>query len=95
MYSDVLSWMMKTILGISPDDNEATFEKIEIAPYFFQELTFARGYYDTPKGRVCVAWERVEGGVALKMDAPEAQFVWYGGRFLPKGRTELLVKVDT
>ena len=94
MYSDVLSWMMKTILGISPDDNEATFEKIEVAPYFFQNLDFARGYYDAPKGRVGVAWERVADGISLKIDAPESHFVRYGGRFLPKGRTELLVKAD-
>lgn len=47
MYSDVLSWIMKTIVGISPDDNAATFDKIEVNPYYFSGLTFANGSYES------------------------------------------------
>ena len=91
MYSDVLSWMMKTIVGISPDDNAATFDKMKINPYFFKDLTFAKGYYDTPKGRVSVEWKRVESCVRLKVTTPCENYVYYENIPLSKGCTEFRV----
>lgn len=94
MYSDVLSWMMKTIIGISPNDNAATFEQIEIKPYFFKGLDFARGYYDSPKGKVFVAWERLQNAILLRIDAPEGKFVFYNNQFLLKGTTEFILNIN-
>ena len=94
MYSDVLSWMMTTIIGISPNDNAATFERIEIKPYFFKGLNFARGYYDSPKGKVFVAWERLENSILLRIDAPEDKFVFYDNQYLLKGTTEFVLNIN-
>ena len=91
MYSDFMSWLMKTVIGISPDENRPSFENIEVKPYFFEELDYAKGHYDAPFGRVSVEWHRVGEQVELKITAPEAQRVFYLGRPLPAGTTVLSV----
>ena len=91
MYSDVLSWLMKSVVGISPDDQAETFEKIEIKPYYFDNLNFAKGYYDSTKGRVTVEWKRVDGGVELKIDSPICNYVYYNGQFTEKGETVFFI----
>ena len=90
MYSDVLSWMMKTIVGISPNDNAATFDKMKIKPYFFKMLNFARGYYDAPYGRVFVEWERVGKTIQLKITSPCNNYLYYDDTPLAKGVTEFV-----
>lgn len=93
MYSDVLSWMVKTIGGISPDDNKAVFGEIEISPYFFKELSFAEVGYNSPKGSVTVKWNRVGDDVNLRIDVPEDDFVKYNGAFLEKGENLFVIKL--
>ena len=85
MYSDVLSWMIKTIGGISPDDNAATFEQIEVKPYYFKELSWAKTSYDSPVGIVRCEWKREEGKIILKIEAPNDRCVQYRGAYLKKG----------
>ena len=85
MYSDVLSWMIKTIGGISPDDNAATFEQIEVNPYYFKELSWAKASYDSPMGIVRCEWKREEGKIILKIEAPNDRCVQYRGVYLKKG----------
>ena len=91
MYSDVLSWMIKTIGGISPDDNAASFEEIEVKPYFFKELSWAKVSYDTPEGKVRCMWHRDNDKVLLKIDAPKENFVKYDGQYLKKGENVFIV----
>ena len=85
MYSDVLSWMIKTIGGISPDDNAATFEQIEVKPYYFKELSWAKASYDSPMGIVRCEWKREEGKIKLRIDAPKDGCVQFKGVYLKKG----------
>ena len=85
MFSDVLSYMVKTVLGISPDDNAESFERITVAPYFFERLSYAKGSYLSPKGRVNVNWSRTDSGISLFIDAPADNYVIFDGRPLTKG----------
>ena len=94
MFSDVISWMMKTIVGISPNENVEMFEQIEVNPYFFKDLDYAQGYYDSPKGRISVHWKRVEKAILLSIDAPKDNFVIHNGCFLKKGVTEFVLDIN-
>lgn len=85
MFSDVLSWMVKTIGGISPDDNAPTFEQIEIKPYFFKDLSWAKASYNSPVGTVWCEWNKRDEIITLKIDAPQDNFVKYSGQYLKKG----------
>lgn len=91
MYSDFLSWMMKTVIGICPDENIPSYEKLTVDPYFFEDLDYAKGHYDAPFGRVSVEWRREGGSVSLKITAPKDNTVIYGGKYLAAGENKFII----
>lgn len=91
MYSDVLSWMVKTILGIRQEADSTGFDAVSIEPYFFEALSYARGSCDTFGGKVGVAWEKKEAGVQVDIDVPEKMTVTFRGEKLAAGKHCMLV----
>lgn len=85
MYSDFMSWMIKTILGISPDINYPGYERMDINPYFIKQLSYAKGYCDTVRGRISVEWKRIGDKIKLRIDTPYAAEVYYKGKKLKSG----------
>lgn len=83
MYSDFMSWLMKTVIGIRM--TEPAYKTVEIAPCFFDALSYAKGYIDTPMGRISVCWKREESGVRLDVSVPEGIEARYGGKVLAAG----------
>ncbi len=79
MYSDFMSWLMKTPGGI---DHAGTpgFARVRIAPYFLKELSFCRASQKTVRGEVKVAWERAGESVNLTFTVPEGMTAEYEGR---------------
>lgn len=86
MYSDVLSYMIKTIGGISSDDNAESYEKLEVKPYFFKKLSWAKASYDAPFGRVSCEWKKEGGSAEVIITAPGEDCVKYNGEYLKKGK---------
>ncbi len=91
MYSDFMSWMIKTVLGIAPVLSAPGFARVDIAPYFFEELDFAEGACDTVSGRICVRWERCEGGILLTACVPQGIEAYYAGKRLSAGENRICV----
>lgn len=91
MYSDFMSWMMKTILGIGADIAHPGFTRVEINPYYFRELSWAKGCCDTVRGRIGVAWKRVGDGIELTVEVPEGVTAVYRGRTLKSGVNKMMV----
>ncbi len=87
MYSDFMSWMIKTVLGIAPCADAPGFRRVEIAPHFFEELSFAEGHCDTVRGRISVRWERRDGGVYVTVYAAEGIEAYLFGEKIPSGQT--------
>lgn len=83
MYSDFMSWMMKTVIGIRM--TAPAYKTVEISPYFFEALSFARGHIDTKMGRISVHWKREEDGVHLNICIPEGIEGRYNGQILQSG----------
>lgn len=83
MYSDVLSWMVKTPLGLTD-----TFEKITVDPFFFKELEFVRGSLDN----AALEWHREEGHIALSISVAEGKKVEYKGSILNPGEYQFLIQ---
>jgi len=54
-------WMYRTILGISPDEQRPGYEHVIIKPQPGGSLTWAKGSYDSIRGKVSVEW-RIDGG---------------------------------
>ncbi len=89
MYSDFMSWMMKTIIGIRI--NAHAYEIVDIEPHFFDGLTFARGHIDTPQGCISVDWKREGDGVHLRIVLPETVDGLYNGAVLHGGTHEFVI----
>lgn len=94
MYSDVLSWMVKTLGGIGPDEQKPTFDQIEVRPWFTESLDFVRAHYDAPKGRVSVAWNRQGKKISISVCSPCEGYVFFGDAALPKGESTFDLDVD-
>jgi alpha-L-rhamnosidase len=94
MYSDFMSWMIKTILGISPELSAPGFGRVHLSPYFFDGLQFAEGYSDTVNGKIEVRWERKAGSVELTVNVPRGMEVILGTRTLDVGLNVINIKND-
>lgn len=86
MYSDFMSWTVKTVLGIAPMLSAPGFEKAEITPHFFKDLDFAEGYCDTVRGRISVRWEREGEKIRVTAFAAEGIEAYLFGERLPAGQ---------
>lgn len=90
MYSDVLSWMVKTILGIRQSEMSVGFQRVRVEPYYFEELEYAKGSCDTCGGNVSVSWKRTReksGGekILLEITVPHGMEVIHGKECLTAG----------
>ena len=84
MYSDFMSWMMKTLAGINI--SAPGYAEIEIKPVFIAELEFCMGHIDTPQGRAAVEWKRESGKINLEITIPENTKAVYDGKTLNSGK---------
>ena len=89
MYSDFMSWMIKTVLGIAPRLDAPGFEKADITPFFFKDLDFAEGHADTARGRISVRWERQGEKIKLTAEADGEIDAYLFGERMPKD-TEII-----
>ncbi len=86
MYSDVLSWMVKTILGIRQCADSPGFQSVTVDPYFFEKLEYAKGSCDTCGGKISVAWEKKPDGVHIQIDVPNTMTVFFRSEKLSTGK---------
>lgn len=87
MYSDFMSWLIKTIVGINPVFEHPGFARTVISPAFIEALVWAQGSEDTVAGKIETAWRRKASGVELKVTIPDGITAEVR---LPGGRTEML-----
>lgn len=83
MYSHFMSYLMKTAIGINI--LEPGYKKIEIKPVFFENLSYAKGHIDTPRGRVAVDWRKENDKIYLKVEIPETLSAVFDGESLSAG----------
>ena len=67
-YGAVSGWLLSGVLGIRYD-----FDKVLIKPLPDERLKFAKGYYDSPKGRIVSEWRYIEetDSFAYRFEIPE------------------------
>lgn len=63
-------WMYRVILGINPDQREVGYKHVVIKPLPGGGLTFARGEYDSIRGKIAVAWRQESSRFHLDVTIP-------------------------
>ncbi|MTB50036.1 family 78 glycoside hydrolase catalytic domain [Lewinella sp. W8] len=102
-FGAVASWMYERSLGIQRDPDVPGFQRFILAPTPDPtgQMTFARGHYDSPYGRIESSWEQTEGQVVYRFRVPpntqaavalpvlaRAQVQWADGRAVAGERRE-------
>lgn len=57
-------WMVRHILGINPDENDPAYKHIILRPIPGGGLSYAKGHYDSIRGRIAVDW-KIDGDKLL------------------------------
>jgi len=69
-FGAVGEWMYKTVLGINPDQNKPGYKHVIIHPQPGGSLTWAKGWYDSIRGRIVSDWKLKDGKLILSVTIP-------------------------
>lgn len=86
MFSGVIAWFYKSLLGIAPDREHPAFERIELKPVFIKELGFVKGSFETARGRISAEWRYDNGELIYTVEVPEGVSASFGGKELSAGK---------
>ena len=68
MFGSIEEWFYRSLLGINTASN--AFEKIIIRPQPVGDLKWAKGTYESVRGRISSEWKKDQGGFNLKVSIP-------------------------
>jgi alpha-L-rhamnosidase len=96
-FGSVGEWMYRVVAGIDTDAEKPGYEHVIVRPRPGGGLTFARGTYDSVRGRIATEW-RIEGGrltLSVEVPANTTATVYVPGAGDPSKVTEGGVPADT
>lgn len=92
MFSNVLAWFFKALLGIRVREDGAGYKKVDFTPRFVSALDYCRGYVTSPQGRIFAEWKRTDGAIEYTIALPAGVEGNYDGVKLKEGRNTFTVK---
>ena len=75
MFGHIQEWFEKYLLGIRQAPGSTGYEKVLIDPFIPDDLQWAKGSFDSPNGRIEVAWVRKGGTVEVTVKAEKADVI--------------------
>ncbi len=91
MFSGVIAWFFKALLGLVPDINYPAYERIMLKPNFATQLQFCEGSIQAKNGTVFARWERKDGKIYYDVTIPEGISAQFRGEELSVGLNEFVV----
>lgn len=85
MFSNVLGWFFKSLLGIAPKESAPGFCEIDLTPRFVTELSYCQGYTDTVRGRIEAMWTYKDGEFSYTVTIPHGVSAVWNGRRIGEG----------
>jgi alpha-L-rhamnosidase len=92
MFSGVIAWFYKALLGILPCEEAPAFETIELSPCFIEKVGFVRGTMQTLRGRIDAEWCEEPDGFRYTVTIPDDVCATFRGQKLMTGKNEFFVK---
>ncbi len=69
MFGHIQEWFQKSLLGIRQAPGSSGYQRLLVATFFPAELDWARGSFDSPNGRIDIAWVRKGATVEVTIKA--------------------------
>ena len=95
MFSGVIAWFYKSLLGISPDVEHPGFERIELKPSFVEGVGFVKGSFQTVRGKISAEWRYERGKFFYTVDLPEGISARFGDEELQAGTNTFTIRRKT
>ena len=92
MFSGVIAWFYKSLLGISPKEEAPGFEQIELKPNFIKEIGYVSGHMITVRGEISASWHYENGVFSYNVVIPEGVNAYFEGRRLTAGENKFIVE---
>lgn len=72
-FGSCTEWMYEYCLGIRADITAPGYERVRVEPAFdfSGKLTWAKGYYDSARGRISAYWQKVDDTIEYEITIPE------------------------
>lgn len=94
MFSCVVSWLFKGVLGINMEKDVTAFSNVVLKPAFIKEVGYAKGSMKTVKGTIYAEW-KIDGDTATyKVTIPSGVHAKYNGKKLVAGENIFKVKIN-
>lgn len=69
-YGAIGEWMFSYSLGIRPDIDRPGYKHFIVDPRVGGEMTFAKGYFESPYGQIASGWEKTATGYIYRVTVP-------------------------
>lgn len=92
MFSNILAWFYKSLLGIAPSEEHPGFEEIELRPNFIERAKYVRGTMNTARGLIEAEWRLDADAFVYKVNIPEGICAKFNGHVLSTGENIFKIK---
>jgi alpha-L-rhamnosidase len=92
MFSAVIGWFFKSLLGIRVDINNPGFNSVEFTPCFIKEVGYAKGRVDVRQGSIEIEWKYENNGYVYSVCLPEGIDATFRGEKLKSGKNSFFVE---
>ena len=87
MYSDFMSWLIKTVAGISLNEEKCGELEFVLKPIHIEAITSAKLCYNTVCGTIELDWIRENGKTTLRVNKEAGVKLVYNGKMLADGES--------
>ena len=91
MYSGVIAWFFRALLGINPQEDAPGFERIELSPSFVEAIGYAKGSMQTVRGRIDAEWHIEDSKFVYTVTIPSGITASYQGSVLREGTHRFVI----
>ncbi len=92
MYSNVIGWFFKTMLGIQPMLDAPAFERVELRPQFIKDAGYVYAEIETIRGRLEIGWEYKNNEFIYTVILPDGIEASFNGKSLVQGKNTFVIK---
>ena len=70
MLGHVMEWFYTGLAGIQQAENSVAYKNINIKPEFSKGLSFVKGSFDSPYGKIRSEWKKTDGHIQMEIEIP-------------------------